>query len=225
MDKNSGRKTAISGKISLFSIFSIIAIIIMCTAAWKALDIAKDTYLKTIKNNQKTAPKKQSSKVNKTAMNPFLSKLFVGFHLAKANVENNKDIAAIKANESKAQDILKRYAAAQEKYREFYGYYAKNATELIIEENNKLTIIDPVIKVLNSAYNKENPQNGYFYIEIVKTGPKARPASFFLSAIPAKYGISGFNTYCINEQGKIRKSNTKGHPEFDIKIINDTWAK
>ena len=118
---------------------------------------------------------------------------------------------------------MKKYAQAQQIYKDHYGYYAEEASTLIIEENGKYTIIDPKLKVLNASDNKANPTDGYFFIEIVKEGLKDLPGSFFLSAIPAKYGISGINTYCINEQAQIKKMNTGGRPEFDIKIINCVW--
>ncbi|MCG2710908.1 MAG: hypothetical protein L6416_01030, partial [Candidatus Omnitrophica bacterium] len=57
--------TNISGKMSLYSALSIITIIIICAAAWNLLDIAKNTYLKTIKGTH-TAPPKQRTTITKT---------------------------------------------------------------------------------------------------------------------------------------------------------------
>ena len=215
-------KIAISGKMSLYSAFSIISVIIICAAAWNLLDLAKITYLNTLKGSGKEIPKQQVVRITQQ-QNPLLRKLLVAFYLAKAEYETTKVQAALKENENKAIKLLKKNAKAQEIYKNYHGYYADNASELIIEENGKFTIIDPQLKVLNTSYNKENPADGYYYVEIVKKGSKGHVSSFFLSAAPARYGISGINTYCISNQTQVLKKNTRGKPVFDISSIDSSW--
>lgn len=93
-----------SAKMSLYSIFSIIAIIILCAAAWNMLDLAKNTYLKTNKSSGKTTPKEAQPLVKKSNINPFFRKLLIAFHLAKANLKNTRDKVELKENEIKAQN-------------------------------------------------------------------------------------------------------------------------
>ena len=79
----------------------------------------------------------------------------------------------------KGAKLLERYAKAQEIYKDHYGYYASDASELIIEESGKYTIIDPTLKVLNASYNKENPTDSYYFVEPAKKGSeKAQAAAF-----------------------------------------------
>ena len=190
--------------------------------AWNLLDLAKNTYLKTLNGQDKEAHRKEPKQADR--QNPFLRKLFVGFHLAKASLETTIDQATLKENEIKAAKILKKYALAQEFYKQHYEHYAKNATELIIEEDGKYTILDPELKILKRSFNKENPANGYFYIEMVKTATEGLKNSFFLGAVPAEYGISGINTFCISSTDRIiRQKNTGGEPVFDYSGVNSTW--
>ncbi len=216
-------KTDTSGKMSLYSALSIVTVIIICAAAWNLLNLAKTTYLNTLKGSGKKIPNHIETQPENIHQNRLLRKLFVGYHLAKAKLENINAQALLKENEIKAAQVLKKYAKAQEIYKEHYGYYAADASELIIDKNGKHIIIDPKLKVLNASYNKENPAHGYYYVELVKKGPEGRPVGFFLSAVPAQYGISGLNTFCINEQAQVLKKNTGGKPVFEILSIDSSW--
>ncbi|MFH1093367.1 MAG: hypothetical protein V1739_04325 [Candidatus Omnitrophota bacterium] len=211
---------------SLYSVLSIITAIMICAAAWNLLDLAKNIYRKNFKGSGKKTFQEKTVVSEPYQQNFFLRKLFVGYYLAKATFENTKDQAALKENEMKAVKLLRKYAKAQEIYKKHYGYYAGDASELIIEENGKYTIIDPHIKVLNASYTKENPANGYFYVELIKKGSEGHASSFLLSAVPAQYGISGLNTLCvlyINNQVKLLKKNNGGNPVFDISSIDSSW--
>ena len=224
-DFNSKHASNISAKMSLYSIVSIIAIIIMCTAAWKMLDLAKTTHLSSIKSSGK-ATSKEHLQPKENSQNPFLRKLLIGFYQMSANLQKSKDRTALKENEIRAARLLRKYSKAQEIYKSHYGYYAADSTELIIEVDSKYTIIDQTLKVLNSSYNKESPANGYYYIELVKSSSKADSGSFILSAVPAEHGISGLNTICIfkgNKRAKILKKNNGGRPVFDISAIDNNW--
>ena len=220
-------KTNISGKMSLYSVLSIITVIIICTAVWKMFDLAKTTYMYTLKGTSKEMPKEKTAVKQDHGQNLFLRKLFVAFHLAAAALENTNDQARLKENELKATSLLKKYAKAQEIYKKHYGYYAEKASELIIEESGKYTIIDPTLKALNASYRKENPTDGYYFVELAKKGSEGHISSFFLSAVPAQYGISGINTICIfslDEQTKILKNNNGGKPVFDISSLDSSWG-
>jgi hypothetical protein len=212
------------GKSSLFSIFSIIAIFIICAAAWQFLSVAKSIYLKTIDSKSKQMPAKKEHKPLYGQKN-LMTRLIAMYYLTQINFKDTKNKASIKENELKAAQLLKKYAKAQQKYKNHYGYYANDASELIIEESGKLNIIDEHLKPLNSATNTKSPFYGYFYIEIVKKGLNGHASSFFLSAIPAEYGVSATKTLCIDETAQIRQKDTHGEPVFDIRIINDTWEK
>ncbi|MCG2711317.1 MAG: DUF2950 family protein, partial [Candidatus Omnitrophica bacterium] len=149
--------------------------------------------------------------------------MVAGFYLAAAALENIKDQGALKENEIKAAKILTKYAKAQEIYKKHYGDYAANASGLIIEENGKYIVIDSKLKVLNASYSKENPANGYYYVELVERGSKSHNSSFFLSAVPAQYGISGLNTFWIDKRGVVMKKNNGAKPiYYNINFLDES---
>ena len=88
---NLNNKTNISGKVSMYCALSIIAVIVICTAAWNMLDIAKNTYLHTLKGSKKEMPKEKTAIKQNYGQNFFLRKLFIGFYKALATLENAKD--------------------------------------------------------------------------------------------------------------------------------------
>jgi len=215
---------------SLFSIFSIIALILICVTAWKMLDLGLTTYKKiaigkhqSISNQTYKSSRPSSSgqlaKPEKMAMpssiktqtNPILQKLAVGYYLFKAKMENSNNQQLIAENEKTAINILNKYAQAQDQYFKYYGYYCDSPDNLIIEGENKYTIIDPDLGVLNSANSPKTADNGYYYVQINNSA--ARPGQsqeYGLNAIPAEYGQSGINSFWIDQKGIIIQENNGG---------------
>lgn len=91
---------------------------------------------------------------------------------------------------------------------------------------SKRKIIDPQLKVLNASNSQKNPTDGYYFVEHVLKGTEGQNKAFFLSAVPAEYGISGLNTYCIiyqDNQAKTLKKNNGGRPVSSISSIDNSW--
>ncbi|MFH1063241.1 MAG: DUF2950 family protein [Candidatus Omnitrophota bacterium] len=223
------------GRMSLFSIFSIIALILICITTWKMLDLGLDTYKKmatskhqskySSKTPLKAMPVKANRKLNQlpkpqkmsreshiqAQTNPILQKLAVGYYILKAKLENANNQQLIAQNEKIAINLLVKYVKAQEQYRQYYGYYAKSAGDLVIKDNAKYTMIDPELLVLNSANCPEQADNGYFYLQTSKAGSEPEQCDgYCLNAIPVEYGQSGLNSFCIDQKGIILQENNGG---------------
>lgn len=154
--------------------------------------------------------------------NPILQKLMIGYYLVKENMETAYIQQTIAANEKNALNMLIKYAKAQEQYHQHYGYYAK-ANNLVIANNDQYTILDPDLLVVNSANSPEQADNGYFYLHTGKAYPEAEQSNeYCLNAIPAEYGQSGINTFCINQQGNMLQENNGAKPIYQPKALDQT---
>ncbi|MBU1044767.1 MAG: DUF2950 family protein [Candidatus Omnitrophica bacterium] len=232
------------GRVSLFTVFSLIALVLFMMAAWAMLDLSLNTYKKMIKTKQQSNPKSIPNKYTnsasgqlakpqkmtvpspiKTQTNPIAQKLAVGYYLFKAKMENANNQQIIKENEKIAINILNKYALAQEQYYQYYGYYCDSPDNLIIEGENKYTIIDPDLGVLNSATSPKQAVNGYYYVQT--ENPAAKPGQaqeYRLNAIPAEYGRSGLNSFCIDQKGNILQENNGGRMIYPL-ISDQTVTK
>jgi hypothetical protein len=240
----------IKARMSLYSALSIIALMLLCTAAWNMLDIAQKTYKKMLTGNKKKhfhkhfdQKKVKKSKIpeeseiienNKkslssekkiqTQTNPIYQKIMAGLYIAESKLKANNIRSSLQSNERNAVRILQKYAQAQKKYYDHYGHYAKDASDLIIKQDGKYTILDPDLSVLNSALSPEKASQGYFYVEITKPSLKTdKTIAYILNALPAEYGLSGLNTYCVNQGGAVFQKNNGAKAVKDAKFLDQSW--
>ena len=226
-------------KMSLFTVFSIIALILFMIAAWIMLGLSLNTYKKMAKsksqskykskspikmapikaNNQLKQlpkPKKMTSSGHiQSETNPIIKKLAIGYYLLKAKMENANNQQSIAENEKIAINILIKYNKAQDVYFKHYEYYAKTPDKLIIEGENVYSIIDPDLWLLNSANTPKQAIDGYYYVQTRNPGSElGKDQRYLLNAIPADYGNSGLNTFYIDQKGIVIESNNGAKPVY-----------
>lgn len=225
---NTGKR----GAISYFSILSIIALMLIIAAAWNLLDLARNIYLGNIKGNSetRTCPLTGRNKFEKNIGNlpdekidSIFRKLKIGFYLVTGRIEHTNNEENLRLNENITISLLKKYAKAQGIYSKHYGCYAKNAADLIIDENGKYQIIDSGLKVLNFATNEEKASNGYYFVAGAGEDNRSEKNQFGLTAVPAKYKVSGIYTFYIDSREIVFKKDNKGNPVFNRKDIDDSW--
>ncbi|MBI4844864.1 MAG: hypothetical protein HY810_00030 [Candidatus Omnitrophica bacterium] len=215
---------------SLYSVFSIIALIIISLSTFLLLDFLEKSYRsisgldkkEPVEIHKKTEnkPKSRESIVHK------LKNAFFVWYL------NCKYAAEIKKNEAYAFELLEKYSYAQLKYKSIYGVFAKNAAGLIIKQKGSAyKIIDPDLEVINFSIQNNTAINGYFFIY-----PKINQASnnnltnsdFFLYAVPDKYGITGINTLCVNSKTIVLKKDIAARNmalDYITGEIDSSWVR
>ncbi|MCP4649964.1 MAG: DUF2950 domain-containing protein [PVC group bacterium] len=238
---------------SIYSIFSIIIVILLIIGTLVAMQFLKRTYqeilpgsksvssgnvqipaelLKGLSPGGEVPPEQEAPKTivvrgSARTENKAAIQALTEYHNTESILKDSVDREKIIANEKSAAKLLKKYAAAQEIYRKYYGLYAENAAELLIEKKGVYEIIDDDLRILNSAKSKQRAMRGYYYIETVRitVGESDSKNSFMLCAVPAEYGRSGIHTLCINSQNQtmIFQKNNSARPIFHVKEINPTW--
>jgi len=122
-------------------------------------------------------------------------------------------------NEERAEEALKEYALAEERYKNKHGQYTNIPEELLAEK-----LLDSEICLANSPMPMFD-YFGYYFKHVEKQGPGRvnLKTGFVICAIPIEHGTTGTRTFAVGPTGRVLSKDNGGNPILNVSEIDSSW--